>query len=239
MNLLDVFKDLTNGEFSQLELGGLDPADFESEPDPRNYARIISHINMGLLELYKRFLLSTQEIYIEQQDDKEEYLLDSRFAVTNTASVEPVKYILDTPSRPFKDDLLKIERVFEEGGNCLNLNDKTDPDSIYTPTYRTIQVPIPNKFNILSVQYRAGPERLKYNYGDDISEIDIPVPDSLYEALLLYVAHRAQLALGGDQGQHGMTYFQRFEMSCNEVENLGLYIQGETTNWRFDKNGWV
>ena len=68
MNLLDVFKDLSYGELRNNAIGNLIPDDNESEPDPKDYAQILSHLNRGLDRLYGRFFLASQEIYIQQYE---------------------------------------------------------------------------------------------------------------------------------------------------------------------------
>jgi hypothetical protein len=236
MTLLELLTDLSYGEFSQLKTGNLIPGEFESEPDPSAYAQFMSHVNLGLNALYKRFFLASKEIYIQQYEEIEEYILHSRFAESNTASAEPIKYIQDSVTHPFEDDLLKIEQVYDEGGNPLFMNDKTEELSIFTPTYRSIQVPWPNEFNIIAVQYRADHPRLLYTQGMDPSLIEVMVPNALQEALLFYIANRGLGSVGTEDGQ---SYFMKYENSCKSVEKFGLQVHGETGPWRFDWNGWA
>lgn len=238
ITLMDIFKDLTYGELSQLHIGGLVPSEFESSPDPTNYDKILSHINIGMTELYKRFFLLSREIYIQQYEEIEVYQLQSKYNQTS-ASLEPIKYILDTPENPFLDDVLKIEQVYDEVGNLLPLNDISEELSVYTPSYRSIQVPYPKNENVMAVQYRADHPRLVWDVDMNPAEIEIDIPGSLYEALLLYVAYRAQSSMGGEGAADGMGYFQKFEASCENVNKLGLQIQGEPGAWRFDQAGWV
>jgi hypothetical protein len=239
MTLLQLFKDLTYGELSQLSIGSLIPEESESEPDPRDYENILSHLNLGLRELYKRFFLLSKEINIQQEEEIETYVLSSRYAETNAASTEPIKYIKDTVDDPFRDDVLKIEEVYDEGGNKLPLNDITEPLSVYTPSFQSVQIPYPLEENMFSVQYRACHPRVEYTPDMDPATIEIMVPNSLYEALLYYIAARVQSSMGGDQGQEGNDFFQKFENSCKMVELHGLEIQGEPGIWRFDQAGWV
>jgi hypothetical protein len=240
MTLLDIFKDLSYGELQGLAIGNLVPDDNESEPDPKVYGQIMSHINRGLTKLYSRFLLSSKEIYIEQSEEIAEYLLDAEYAQSNTASAIPIedRYIADSVTKPFKNDVLKIEQCFDEEGNLLFMNDPTEEWSLYTPSFRSIQMPYPNEFNTIAVQYRAAHPRLVWTVAVDPSTVDVAVPESLYEALLYYVAHRASpQPIGGVDG--AQTFLQKYEMCCQAVEKQGLYIQAETANWRFDSFGWV
>jgi len=242
ITLMQLFKDLTYGELAQLSVGNLIPSDLESEPDPKDYDRILTHINLGMKELYKRFFLLSREIYIQQYEEIEVYELHSRFNQTNVASLEPIKYILDTPQNPFLDDVLKIEEVYDEGGNKLPMNDITEELSIYTPSFRSVQYPYPKNENIFAVQYRASAPRIEYVRGMNPEEIELDLPNSLHEALIYYIAHRVHAGMGQgirDNNQESGAYYQKFEASCKIVELHGLEVQGEPGDWRFDRHGWV
>jgi hypothetical protein len=45
--------------------------------------------------------------------------------------------------------------------------------------------------------------------------------------------------MGGESTVTGHEYFQLFEASCAKVDELGLEVQTEQHNWRFDEYGWV
>jgi hypothetical protein len=237
MTLLDIFKDLTYGELKGLAIGNLDPEDNESQPDPKVYTQIISHLNRGLTKIFTRFFLSSQEIYIEQVESISEYFLDSRYAQSNTGSTEPTKYIADSVAHPFLDDVLKVEQVYDEAGCLLFLNDPTEELSLYSPTARSIQIPWPNEFNTVAVQYRASHPRVSWDIGTDADLVEVKVPEALYLALLYFIAARATpLPVGQDSATN---FMQLYEMECKTVETYGMQIQPEVGPWRFDAHGWV
>lgn len=239
MTLADIFEHLTYGELSQLAIGGLIPSDDTSQPLPKDHAKIMSHINVALKELYKRFFLASKEVIIQQYDHIETYVLDYKYAETNKASSEPYKYIIDSVFDPFLDDVLKIEQIFDEDGRGLFLNDRTEPWSLFTPTYRSIQIPYPMQSNNLNIQYRASHPTLKYVPGMSPEDIEIMIPDGLLEPLLLYIAHRAFGTLNVDQNAEGNNYLQKFEASCQRITTLGLQVTPEYGNHRLDNSGWV
>lgn len=239
ITLDDLLRDLTYGELSQLSMGNFLPDEHESEPDPKSYAQLSSWLNLGLKAIYAEFWLASAEIYIQQYEQIETYIISSEYAVSNVTSLQPIKYIIDTAENPFKDNLLKIESVFDEEGVELPINDITEDLSVHTPTYRSVQVPYPNNDNMFAVQYRATHEKITYAPGMDPTAIEIAIPHPLHEALLWYVASRAFGSLGGDQGVEGNDYYQKYSNRIAQVRQQGLYIQTETTNWRFDQNGWA
>ena len=83
MKLQTIFDQLIHGELSQLFIGGAETSDVIV---PDNYPKVISYINMGLLELYKRFPLRLKELVIQQNEGIGTYILDSNYAVANNES---------------------------------------------------------------------------------------------------------------------------------------------------------
>jgi len=241
MTLLDLFKDLSYGEFSQLNIGNLIPGESENAPTPAEYERIIGFTNLGLLELHKRFFLRSQEITVQQHEEIATYLLTSKYAASNLSSPIALseRYIIDTAENPFRDNMLKIEEVYDQEGNMCAMNDISNPLSVYTPTWRSVQIPYPDDLLSFSVQYRAGPDPIVYVDGIDLEATEVAVPNSMHEALLFYIASRSFAGFGGDQGQEGSSYWQKFRKSCDDVDKYGLEVQGEPGDWRFDVGGWV
>lgn len=238
MILENILKDLTYGELLGLRIGNLIPGEAESEPDPHQYQQIVSYINLGMTELYKRFFLKSREIYLQQHAEIATYLLHSEYSLANTASAiaESERYIIDTADDPFVDDLLKIEEVYDEEGVQLYLNDVTQDLSIYTPSYRSIQVPYPNDDTTIAIQYRANHPRISADVTTEAASVEVAVPNSLYEALLYFVGSRAHRATNVEKSSD---YWQMFKRTCDDVTRLGLEVQVETGNWRFDDHGWV
>lgn len=236
MKLIDILKDLTYGELAGSHMGNLIPGEFGNEPDPHEYEMIVSYINMGLREIYKRFFLRSREIDVQQYEQFTTYKLHSDFAQSNVASAEPIKYIIDTVDDPFEDDILKVEEVYDEEGTKLALNDVSDENSVYTPAYNLVQIPYPNNANIFSVQYRACHPKIPVTLSTDPATVEVELPNSLHAALLQYVGYRANLRVNPERSAD---YWQQFEKSCLHVDRLGLEVQGEPGDWRFDDHGWV
>ncbi len=246
MLLSDIFDQLTYGELSQLEYGGVD----DEGITVNEHKRIIPHINLALTEIHKRFKLRTEEIILHCEDHIETYHLTYEYAATNDASTQPYKYIHDSIFEPFQNNVLKVERVFNEDGQELHLNE-TDPYiirtetlqqsrkawTINTPTYNSIQIPYPMGTNALLIEYRADHPRIPVK-GIDPTTIDVNVPSYLLEAFLQYIAARAYTSLGGDSAQEGNNFMTKFEASVVKVEQLGLVNTDNATNQKLEVNGW-
>ena len=235
MTLDQLFDQLTYGELAALAIGGVN----ESKIQLKDYPNVISHINLGLTELHKRFLLKTEEVIIQQYEQIETYYLDSKYAESNEASVEPIKNIMDSVYEPFTDNVLKIQEVYDEGGELLYLNDSNQYWSVHTPTYNSVQLPYPVNENNLSIIFRANHTKIPLTTSDPAS-VEVVLAPTYIEPLLFYVASRIYSGLGTPEGtQESNNYIVKFNNSCKQVELLGLDIQENTTNTKFETRGFV
>lgn len=215
-------------------MGGVDSGGIQTS----DYPRIVSHINLALTALYSRFPVKSEEVVIRLQDHIQVYYLDRRFAVTNTESTEPIKYLDDSKYMPFNDNVLGIDEVYNEMGETLFLNDEGQYWSIHTPSHNSIQIPYPEKENALIVKYRAGPVKLVAK-GLDPETQHVDLPNALLEPLLYFVASRAFSNLNSDQNAEGNNYATKYEASCRKIEELGLIIKDSHINVRLDEAGWI
>jgi hypothetical protein len=228
VTLSDVLEQLQYGELAFLKLGELD-TDEERK-------KVISHISLGLTDLHKRFWLRSKDITINILPGIRDYVLSSKYNLTNLDTIY-TKYIVDTAEQPFQDDLLRIERVFNELGEEQYLNDDYRDDSFYTPAYNRLRVPISYTGSKVLLEYRANHQKL--NPDCDACDIDLDLPPPLLEPLLLFVAHRATRSLNTDQNAESTQYFQMYELACNNVMNKSFQIVPERTNIKLDVGGWV
>lgn len=157
---------------------------------------IISYINLGLIELYKRFNLRTEETVVIMKENKTTYTLDE----TNG----PINSILS---------------VYDEFGYEYDLNSENDVLTILTPRYNTIQVPYPSESNVLYVVYNAAPDLVKWD--KELSAL-VPIPPSLYEALFKYIGYRGCTGVGKDTQTDIQVYYNAFLQSCETVKALGV-----------------
>ena len=235
MLLQDLFDQLTYGELAKVSLGG-DPTIGILEKD---YANIISHINLGLTELYKRFPLKEDEISIQLEDNIQTYYLHSDYALTNDESIQPDKYLIDSEFHPFNDTVLKIEQVIDENGEILYLNDSNQAWSVFSPSYNSIQVPYASSEIAVTVTYRADHARIP-NIGADPSTYDVPIPMTHLEPLLYYIASRIHTTLPTLDGVNkGNDYLAKYEAACTKIENLALTNKSDPSNHKLWDRGFV
>lgn len=230
MTLEEILQQLQYGELSQLKIGELDT--------PKRRKEVVAHVNLGLTDLHKRFWLKTKEILVQITPGFQDYLLDARYARSNTLSPVTTKYILDSGVNNFSDELLKIERLFDDEGNQLPLNDDHRKDSFFTPSFNILRAPLSYEKDYVLIEYRANHPKLDIE-GEDVCSSEIDIPIALVEPLLLYVAHRAFRSLNSDQKQESTDYMNLYEAACLRIMNLGYQIVPDRTNLKLDKHGWV
>ena len=246
MFLSEILNQLTYGELNQLSLAGSQTSGFL----PQDLIRVIPSINLGLTELYKRFDLKSAEVVVQQYDNIQRYELSSKHAITQKPILGPnpdyYYYIEDSTIQPFKDDVLRIEKVVNEIGEELYINqdnanyrESNKYWSVHTPEYNVVQFPYPEKENQFIVTYRADHYKIPIN-GIDPTKTEVYIPSTLLESLLLYVAARIHLSRGTEVSlAEGNAYMQKFEASILKVTDLNLLPTNDTENSKFYARGWA
>jgi hypothetical protein len=239
MKLSNVFEQLAFGELSQLSIS---KNQFEKIgiTDVAQYKELIPHINLALTELHTRFFLKSSELILQQNIAVNTYILNLEHAVSEDPGSSPeTYYIVDTVGNPFKNDLLKIEQVFDEEGVVVPLNDSTDTDSVFTPTYNTLQIPFALTENSNSIIYRADHEKIVYTNGFDPATVSINIPYTHLHLLLIFVAARYY----GSQNmtEESTKLFGRYEFNAKSLQNGGYIVKGteQTTNHKLVDRGFA
>lgn len=202
MTILQIIELAKNGELKQLAL-------------KEDNTSILGYLNLGLIELYKRFPLKVEEVVIELHDGQDIYTLpnDCMWIVAAYGEVPE--------SSP--------DRV-----NVLPVNEEDEPDSINTISWNKIQIPLSVDGAYVSLIYVASP-----GYVVDVNEtLDLPV--QLVEALLHYIGYRGHCSQTGDSNAENNVHYQRFEASCGRVMQLGMFTNDDfSMKRRVETGGFV
>lgn len=238
MKLSEVFSQLTYGELSQLNLGGSEAGAIEAA----NYPQVVAHVNMGLLALYKRFNLKENRLLFTLEAGKTSYPLNSN---------EDVLFVTGSGEEEFADDILKVERVYTAAGFEMALNDLEDVYSCMTPSNSLLRVPaaiaaqsidLPDKLKTptLSVVYRAKHPMIVATASFNPARIELELPYTHLEPLLLYVASRVHNPIGMTNEFHaGNSYAAKYEQACQQLEVQNLRVDQVSQSNRLQRNGWV
>jgi hypothetical protein len=237
MILSEIFELLEYGELANLSLsGGIEDVKGIRVQD---YPTLISHINLALSDLHTKFNLKEREVVVQEYAAITHYELDSKYAVSNTDSIEPIKYILDSATSVFNDDVLRINAAFNEIGEELPINDEYLANSIFLNGYRTIQIPFPVDTNTIFITYRANHPKLNVKVPDLNQNVELPA--YCIEALLSYVASRVHSQRTSPEAQGtAVNLMAKYNLICDQIElrNL-LHNSPDNTNFKLGVNQWV
>ena len=168
---------------------------------------ILNYINLGLIELYKRFRLETKEYIITLQEDVEMYDLPS-----------DLMWIIEAYG--------EVPENSTEMVSVLPINEEDNPLSINTASWNKVQVPLTIDGEYVSIIYVASPV---YLTTDNLADVT-PIPTQMVETLLHYVGYRAHAAMNGEiQAEHN-THYQRFEASCNKLLQQGMITSDDLSS---------
>ena len=246
MYLSEVFEQLFFGELSQTAIGKhvADP----TQMDPIHYPKMINYINLGVLELHKKFELLESEVVIQQYTGLTDYYLKYDFAITNPAVPgEPIRYIVDSVDEPFTTNRpLRVLSLTNEAGQEYTLNPSFTVPSLeltptliaYTPSQLHLQIPYPNDANAVFAICQAAPNNIPTN-NTTPTTTEVEIPDILLGPLLIFIAERYFIVMAGDKEENRI-YPSKFDKACKDIDKNNLInksqIQG---NNRFWMNGWV
>lgn len=175
-----------NGELRQLSIAD-------------DVVAMLGYLNLGMLELYKRFSLRTEEYIVTLEDGKTIYTLPTDFMWIVSAYGE-------VPENSVED---YIE---------LPVNKEDDLTSINTISWNKLQIPLTTAGAYVSIIYVAAP----VSYTDTDLSVDIDLPPQMYDALLDYIAYRATSSADtGVQSEDSLLY-QRFEATCTKLLSRGM-----------------
>lgn len=230
MILSKLLQYLTNGELSQLSLGNV-------ATNENLIPKIISGINLGTEELYKRFPIKLSRIEVHLQGAIQEYYLHSSKALSNMPIAGNIlDYYLHDNEEPFTDNIIRIETVYDELSEELPLNVVGNSDSLVTINHNVLRVSNPVDDIFYTIEYRASAPIIGLE--EDPDTIEVNIPNAFTEALINYVAYRVFAAINMNSAE-AVNYYAKFETSCVLLNNLGLWNKEVTTNFKLENSGWV
>jgi hypothetical protein len=238
MYLQELFNNLAYGEFSGLAIGnastGTVPAD--------KYPKLVSLINIGLLDLHTRFTLIEKEFDLYQRDGIYTYYLRSAH-VGDPAAGNPELYVDGTSADPIAGDIIKIIKAFDEDGNKVRINDARYPDDIFMPQADVVKMTLGDPLKVYSLVYQASYPTIVIAPGFDPATYELLYPRFLNNALMAFVAARLNQGrmTQANEGQNHVanTFFYRYEQECKKIESLSLVPMVDEEAEQFYNNGWV
>lgn len=165
-----------------------------------NLDAVLGFINLGLIELYKRFPIEVNEFIIPIETGKTVYELPNDFMWAVEASV----------GVPLKTGEVVVEPIEVNSDEALSVN---------IVAWNKVQIPVGIGGVWVSIIYVGTPKPIT----EDDLDCPLPIPDQMIEALLNYVGYRGHGSVNGDLNAESNTHYQRFEMSVSRITQEGMF----------------
>jgi len=238
IRLKELFTSLATGEFSNISL----QRDRSGQINESEYAKVLSHINLGLIELCKRFNFLEEELILHVDPSVSTYYIrPDRMALLENITTE--SYIEKPPDHSGDINIVEIKAIFDEDGYALRINDRHATPCILhssTDTLRITGLEAPQK---LSIVFQSHPPRIDLSDAFDPDNHTIPLPETVIEPLLYYVASRVYKPMGANNStanaDKSAGYQQQYELACQKITTFGLDIENSDCPDTFTERGWV
>lgn len=236
MRVGDLFSRLATGELSNLAIGS------EGTIHSSDYATIIHHTNDGLLRIFTEFMILEKDVLIEQVEHVTNYYLRRIFA-ESSGSTQKFKYIKDMQCDPFKEDVIKVNSIFDSTGNIISINDADDEYSYFLPQPDMIQVPWPVEGKSMSVTFQARHPILEHKLKPMSAVLDqnIEIPFYLEGALQAFVAYKIYSHMNGQENTaKGQEFNATFETILQGIRDKDTANQtSHTSHNKLEQRGFV
>jgi hypothetical protein len=240
MTLEDIYEYLATGELAQVIMGSSAEGN-EMEVPKARYRQLRSAIQLGLTDLHKRFLIREETLTVDTTMGPGTYYLLPDYAESNARSKQPVKYILDG-ANPFKDDLLKVARMYDDTNTELVLNVLGDDKAILTPSNTSFILPETSTTAFITVVYHANHPQINKVLADTApSTVKIDLEHIYLHALTLFVASRVMnpIGLSGETFHEGNNYFSKYLNAVQELSAQGMAVTRTSTHVERMDPGWI
>lgn len=236
--LRDLFDLLATGELSNIKLSRTTTGSLAEE----EYGKIVGHINLGVLELYKRFKLLEKELTLHACPGVTEYYLrPERMASLHNMNTRT--YIESFENNEENINIIEVLDIFDDVGNKLHMNDRFATPTIIGASVDILKITKLPAPQVLSVVYQSYPDRIIIDDDFDAEEYEYDIPPTIIEPLLYYIAARTYKPMGANDSSvnadKSVNYQQQYELSCQKLELYGLDVQNNDNPDTFASDGWA
>jgi hypothetical protein len=211
-----------------------------------HYEKVYNIINLGILEIYKRFNFLENELTLHITPNTRNYYLRAA-RVAPLASITEALYIEEPLDTNGFLNIIKIKSAYDSSGNELRINNsissaellpiiiELSPDTLQITNILTPQA--------ISVLYQAYPNKLTLADCDNPGSYELHISDIIIDPLISYIAAKTFKPTGANDStanaDKSASYEQQYELACQKLDMYGLYIPDHTEKENFNSNGWV
>lgn len=160
---------------------------------------VLGYINLGMVEMYKRFPLNVDELIIPHVVGAPVYTMPDNYM-----------WVVSAYGSIIKDNVIELSE--------LAINEEDNEYSVNTVSWNQVQLSSGIATGDVSIVYVAAPTV----YTEEDLGSHIGLPPQMIEPLLHFVGYRGHGSVDGNiQAEHN-THYQRFEASCKRIKMEGM-----------------
>lgn len=237
--LEDLFKLLATGEFSNISLSKNGGDNLEEQ----DYEKVIGHINLGILEIYKRFKFLQNEITIHVDPSVSVYYLHlDRLALEH--NINKTEYLQIPEDSEGCLNIIEIIGAFAEDGTELIMNNRFLTPSILRVANDTLKISKVDVARKIDITYKAFPTKIEFEDDFDPEEVILHIPDTVIDPLLNFIAARVYKPTGSNDSSinsdKSINYEKKYELAMQKIDMYGLEGENADDNPdNFAEKGWV
>lgn len=233
----DIFDLLATGELSNLKLR----QDHTNSLSEEDYPKVINHINLGLLEIYKRFNLLKNELKLHICPGLETYYLRPD-RVATIKNMDSDTYIEQPNSEEVTFNIIRLLHVFDDLGSSLPINDRHSDIYIQTIAHDTLKIKPVEEKQVLSLLFQVSYPKIVLDDDFEPDEYELYIPEFILDPLIKYISARIYKPMGGNSStadaDKSIGYMQEYELACQKIESFGLDDQVNDERPNFVEGGW-
>lgn len=247
ITLKEVFDDLTYGELSNIKIGKDDLGTIAE----KDYPKVVSHINLGLIDLYQKFKLKTKELRLHQIEGTTKYFLRKQYMDDVSQCGANDIYIEKDSVDPFNDDIVKVLEVYDATGEEIPMDNKRAHDlrieqgitvtpGVFTPEHDIITMTVASTPEILDIVYQAYYPKIVLNELSDPSKIKLYIPKYIQKPLMLYIIARIvssmKVSLSEGEANPANARWYAYKLACKDITDLNLVVDEDDTDDHFENS---
>jgi len=236
--LKDLFKTLASGEFSNLSFSN----ELSDNVIGPSHYRITEHLNLGLIEIYKRFRFLQGELRLHADPSVALYQLTAE-KVATPGNIDASHYIESPESTEGFLNILELLHAYDDNGLEVAMNRRSTIPSIRQLAPTLLKITGLESPQVINFVYQASPTKIVLEPDTNLDVMTLAIPLTIIEPLLFYVAARVYKPVGANNStaaaDKSASYQQQYELSCQKLDLFGLDVHDNDHDDHFTANGWV
>jgi hypothetical protein len=239
--LKEIFDLLATGEFQNISLSRKD----SGEINEKAYPQVAGYLNLGIVEIHKRFNLRQSELTLHTLPGVETYYLRNSKAGAVSSMGDKAYIVRPTAQEDLEGflNIVKVLTVYGADNAPIELNNRYGTPIIVQKSFDTLKITGYTTPQILQVEYQSWPDKICIEDGFDPANILIDISDAIVEPLLHYVGMRTYKPMGSNDStanaDKSSAYQAQYELALTKMDLYGMDTQFNDEEDTFLARGWA